>query len=77
MVKRLNTVLIIHQNRINLPVEISYTILALLAAIISFTIVKVNINFSYYFFLMSKTFSSYESDEISNTKDEGSMFNFS
>ena len=77
MVKRLNSVLLIHQNKIDLPVEISYTILALIAAGVSFAIVKININFSYYFFLMSKTFSCYESDEISTTKEEGSMFNLS
>jgi hypothetical protein len=77
MVKRLNSVLLIHQNKIDLPVEISYTMLALIAAGISFVIVKININFAYYFFLMSKTFSSYESDEISTTKEEGSMFNLS
>jgi hypothetical protein len=77
MVKRLNSVQLIHQNKIDLPVEISYTILALIAAGISFAIVKININFAYYFFLMSKTFSSYESDEVSTTKEEGSMFNLS
>ena len=41
-------------------VEFTYAIFAMIAAVISFSIVKVNINFGYYFFVMTRAFANSE-----------------
>lgn len=37
-----------------IPVELTHGLLALFAGLISFSIVKININFAYFFYSMSK-----------------------
>ena len=49
--------------RLRLPYEITYSILASIAAIISFSIVKPNIKFAYYFYVITKNKAYVEATE--------------
>mgnify|MGYP006950288231 CR=1 FL=1 len=57
---RLNEVFELFNYRRNVPVEFTYALFAVIAAVISFSIVKVNINFGYYFFVMTRAFANSE-----------------
>jgi hypothetical protein len=47
-------------SKLRLHIEYTYTLFSLLAAVISISIVKININFAYYFFVMTRAFSDSE-----------------
>ena len=73
-VKRLNQVLALGGNKVNIMVEFTYMIYALAAAILGFLLVKPSISYAFYFFFMSRT-----ADSASNyleTQSEGKRFTF-
>lgn len=55
---RVNTVIALNQSRSvhAIPAEVTYFLLAITAATLSCAIVKININFGYYFFVMTRAF---------------------
>lgn len=54
---RVNQVLSLSNTSVQIPVEATYALFAVTASLISFSIVKININFAYYFFVMMRAFS--------------------
>lgn len=56
------------QSEITIPVETTYALFALIASLISFSIVKINISFSYYFFVMTRALS--QSDEQTQSEQQ-------
>jgi hypothetical protein len=54
MSKRLNKLLILNNGHFAMPVEVTYTLMAILAALISFSVVQISINFAYFFFSISR-----------------------
>lgn len=54
MSKRLNKVLILNNSHFVMPIEVTYGLMAFLAAFISFSIVQMSINFAYFFFSMNR-----------------------
>jgi hypothetical protein len=67
MNQKLNQVLQLSRTSLTIPVEASYFFLAMLAATISFCLTKININFAYYFFVMTRAFSQ---ADLTETKDK-------
>jgi len=55
MVERLNKILVFSGGQLELKVELTYSLLSLMAGFISFTMIKVYVNFAYYFFVMHRT----------------------
>jgi hypothetical protein len=55
LVKRLNQVFALGGNKVSISPEFTYCIYGLAAGGISFLIVKQNINFAFYFFVMTRT----------------------
>jgi hypothetical protein len=47
-------VLILNDGKLELPYEFTYGILATLSAVLSFCLVRINIKFAYYFYMLSK-----------------------
>ena len=58
MVERANRVFALSGGRLELAPEYSNCVLALLAALISFAVVKINVNFAFYFFVINRTASN-------------------
>ena len=56
--------------------EFTYCVYALAAGVISFLIVKQNINFAFYFFVMTRTASQDSTGRYLETRNEGHRFNF-
>jgi hypothetical protein len=52
--ERVNSVLILMESKVNLPYEFTYSLFAGLAAILSFCIVRINVKFAYYFFMLNR-----------------------
>lgn len=52
--ERVNQTLELFGGRLDLPYDFSYSVLATFAGLISFTTVRLNIRFSYYFFMLTK-----------------------
>jgi len=63
-------------NKVNIMVEFTYMVYALSAAIISFLIVKTNINYAFYFFVMTRTASKDGTNRYLETQSEGKRFSF-
>lgn len=61
--KRINTVLELIGGKLELPVEFTYAIMSTIAAFITFSIVRTNIKFSYYFFMLTKTGAMFNNSE--------------
>lgn len=57
-------------------VEFTYMIYGIAAGVLSFLLVKPNINFAYYFFVMTRTASKDGSNAYLESKSEGHRFNF-
>ena len=76
LVKRLNQVMALGGNKVNIMVEFTYMIYALAAAIIGFLIVKPNISFAFYFFVMTRTASKDGTNRYLETQSEGKRFTF-
>lgn len=55
MADRLNNICQLFGGKIELQVEFSYSFLALLAGLLSFALMKINVNFAFYFFVLTKT----------------------
>jgi len=54
-VERLNKVTQLFGGQFELQVEFTYSFLGLLAGLLSFALMKVNVNFAFYFFILTKT----------------------
>jgi hypothetical protein len=52
--ERINKMLMLMGGRLDLPYEYTYSIMALLAAMISFSLVRINIKGAYYFYVLTK-----------------------
>lgn len=52
--ERVNTLLALYGSRLALPVDFTYSLLASVCSMMTFCLVKLNIRFSYYFFVISK-----------------------
>jgi len=55
LVSRLNHMASLGKHSFSLDTEFSYVMLAGMAAMISFVIVKINVNFAFYYFVISRT----------------------
>ena len=63
-------------NKVNIMVEFTYMVYALAAAVIGFLIVKPNISYAFYFFVMTRTASKDGSNRYLETQSEGKRFTF-
>lgn len=52
--ERVNQVMELFGGKLNLPIEFTYSLLASLAALISFATVRLNIRFAYYLYMVTK-----------------------
>ena len=76
MVRRANKIFNLSSNEITVAREMSYTLLATVAALISFMILKINVNFAFYFFAMTRTASRAANPEELDAKEDGQRFSF-
>jgi hypothetical protein len=52
--ERVNQTLELFGGKLNLPYEFTYTLVGMMAAILTFSTVRLNIRFSYYFYILTK-----------------------
>jgi hypothetical protein len=76
LVKKVNQVFALGGNKVSLAPEFTYCIYGLVAASLSFLIVKQNINFAFYFFVYTRTASNDGSSRYLEAKGEGHRFSF-
>jgi len=76
MVERLNKILVFSGGQLELKVELTYSLLSLMAGFISFTMIKVYVNFAYYFFVMHRTASKKTAAGFMDTQSAGKRFTF-
>ena len=63
-------------NEVHIAPEFTYTLLAGFAAMMSFILVKQNVNFAFYFFVFNRSASGRHSSAFLETKEEGKYFTF-
>ena len=54
-VRRINQLFALGGNKVNIAVEFTYMVYGIAAGVLSFLLVKPNINFAFYFFVMTRT----------------------
>lgn len=74
--RRLNQLFALGGNKVNVMVEFTYMIYGMAAGLLSFLLVKPNINFAFYFFVMTRTASKDGSNKYLESKSEGHRFSF-
>ena len=53
--RRCNQIFALGGNKASIPIEVTYFVYGLSAALLSFCIVKTNINFAFYFFVSTRS----------------------
>lgn len=76
LVKRCNQIFALGGNKVGMAIEFTYAVYGLAAAILSFLILKSNINFAFYFFVMTKTAGKDGTNKYLESKSEGKRFSF-
>ena len=77
MNKRLNQIVALGGNEVTIAPEFSFTFYAGFAAMLSFTLVKQNINFAFYFFVFNRSYQNRGPSAYLESKEEGKAFKFS
>lgn len=54
VINRINDVMMIFESKLSLPHDFTYSILGSMAFILSLSLVRINIKFAYYFYVMTK-----------------------
>ena len=75
-IKKLNQIFALGGNKIAVTVEFTYCVYGLVAGCLSFLLVKQNVNFAFYFFVMTRTASKDGTNRYLETKSEGHRFSF-
>jgi len=76
LIKRANQVFALGGNKISIAPEFTYSLLALIAGFLSFVLVKQNVNFGFYFFVMTRTASKDGNNKYLEAQSEGHRFSF-
>ena len=76
MVKRLNQIVALVGSEITIAPEFTFTFYAGFAAMLSFLLVKQNINFAFYFFVFNRSYSSRGPTAYLETKEDDKAFKF-
>jgi hypothetical protein len=69
-VERVNLVVGLIGGQLSLPVDFTYGVLSLLAALITFATVRLNIRFAYYFFVLTKNSATLLASRSADTPDQ-------
>ena len=64
-------------NKVNIMVEFTYMVYGLSAGILGFLLVKPNINYAFYLFVMTRTAAKDGTNRYLETQSEGKRFSFS
>jgi len=72
---RVNSLLRLSGGTLTIPIEFSSLVISVLCAVISFLILKINVNFAYFFYVFTKSLADIDSDNL-KTKDVGERFSF-
>ena len=75
-IKRANQVFALGGSKISIAPEFTYSLLALVAAFLSFILVKPNMNFGFYFFVMTRTASNDGKNKYFEAQSKGHRFSF-
>ena len=75
-VKRLNQVFALAGNKVAIPTEFTYCVYALAAGGLSFLCVKQNINYAFYFFVMTRAAGKDGTNRYLESRSEGHRFSF-
>ena len=76
MVKRLNQIVALVGSEITIAPEFTFTFYAGFAAMLSFVLVKQNINFAFYFFVFNRSYSARGPAAYLETKEDDKAFKF-
>ena len=74
LVARINTIANLGGSSMEIAPEFTYSILAMLAALTTFVMTKVNINFAFYFFVINRTASGSDVSDSQEINPKGHTF---
>lgn len=75
-VRRCNQVIALSGSKVAIVPEFTYSVYALAAATIGFFNVKQNVNYAFYFFVMTRTAAKESTSRFLETRNEGKRFTF-
>lgn len=76
MVRRINEILALSGGQIKLAPEFTFTMIAILAAFISFVTMKNSVNYAFYTFVILRTASRDSASNFLNTQSETHKYSF-